>query len=163
MSFLRNCLDAAMTVSPMTYVKTLAGVSTGLFIGEYLGRKYNVIYRPSFFINEAAISCTKFSTNLGKAFAWLGSYLTQIDLKEITETATALGKPTFDLVKSPLYTLVGYAEKATSYGNKDWMVYCGSALLITVLGYTWYYMSTRYPWLNIWTPALNFYRQQIGN
>lgn len=157
-----SCYDAVSSVSPVTYVKAIGAVSAAMFIGEFAGRKYKVVYRPSFFMKKAASGCINFYTKAGKAFAWVGSYLTEIDLKEVTETAVALGKPTFDLVKSPFYTFVGYAEKAASYGNKEWMIYIGSSLLVAVLGYAWYYISGRYSWMNVWTPARYFINKRLS-
>lgn len=163
MNILRSFVSQAMSVSPSTYLKVIGVVSAVVFTGEFIGRKKNFVYRPSFFIAKTANGLTTFFTKLGEGYAWIGSYLTQIDMKEITNTAIAIGEPSWNLVKSPVYTIIGYAESAATYGNKEWMIYIGSALLTALIGYGCYYMSARYPWLNIWSPMLNIVKRRIAN
>lgn len=100
------------------------------FLCEHLGRKYQLDIRPSFVLNILMINTQIFFENIGRGFARLSSFLTQIDLKEICITVTDIFCPTFYLIISPMYAVYGYLEIAASYLQSQPLVYIGSGIII---------------------------------
>lgn len=121
-----------------------------------------VVKRPSIALTYGATQSKKFFEYCGKQFAWLSSYLTQLDLKDFGKTIYDVGKPTFDLfIASPFYFIKGYADKASSYVKKEWMIYVGSILGILMLIFGWYKLGHYCPRINFWTPIVTFIREHL--
>ena len=164
MEFIRNTLAIVHSVPFGTYAKVFGAVTLVVFGWEHYGRKNLVVYRPSTALEYCAKTSQKFFRFTGEKMAWISSYLTQIDLRDLGATVVAVTKPTWDFVTSPFYMLYGYACAAANYGNKTWLVYAGSSLLAFALLFGWYYLSTVYPKLNFWRPLYNnFFRSGIAS
>ncbi|XWV24999.1 putative ORFan [Tupanvirus deep ocean] len=130
-------------VSFRTLVKVLGSVTLATLVWEHVGRKRESDLRPSVGLSLASEKSVLFFNRVGSGLAWLSSYLTQVDLKDVGVTVRDVGKPTFDLVTSPLHTLSGYVKKAHSYQNKQWMVYVGSGIAV-VLALAGYYKYSNF-------------------
>lgn len=119
-------------------------ISTSTIIWEHVGRKYNHVHRPSVWLEFFSVHAQCMFKKIGIFIAWISSFLTQIDLKDLLKTIHDLIKPTFDLVTSPLYIIVGYINEATTYIDKTWLVYIGSVILLCCIFYGLYFIYKRY-------------------
>lgn len=117
---------------------------------EHLGRLYQWPIRLSSLLGPAATFLRHTFEAGGKLFAWVSSFLTYIDLKDLGQTIYELAKPCYDIVVSPYYFFHGYVTQALTYLNKTYMIYIGSALLIglTVYGLYKYRNSTLITYLS---------------
>lgn len=143
-------------VTLTTCLKASGVIGTSIFIVELIARKKNIKWRPSYCIAVSAKNMRRFFSAVGEKIAWISSYLklvkkifNWINLHELADTAIAIGKPTFELITSPMYTFSGYIKAAMRYGETSWMVYMGSLMMIGVLGSTIYYSQTN-PNMKLW-------------
>ncbi len=105
---------------------------------EHLGRLYRWPIRLSSLLGPAATFLRHTFETGGKLFAWVSSFLTYLDLKDLGQTIYELAKPCYDIVVSPYYFFYGYVSQALTYLNKTWMIYIGSALLLGLAVYGLY-------------------------
>jgi len=126
-----------------------------LFVWEHIARKGELDYRPSVALHTISENAQNFFEKVGVYFAWFGSYLTLIDLKDFAVTIYAIGEPIFGLIISPAYVIYGFVMEAASYANKQWLVYTGSCLLVILSMFTYYKVSVRYPKINLFLVLWN--------
>lgn len=106
-----------------------------------------VVNRPSIGLTKLSNKSQQLFEWCGRNLAWLSSYLTQIDLKEVTKTVFPVVKPICTMVVSPVYFIYGYFKAAAEYLGKEWLIYLGSALVVVMLGVGWYQFSDYLPTL----------------
>ncbi len=145
------------SMSGSTFGGLLISTVIGTLTWEHIGRKRDIRYRPSVGLDFVSVKSRKLFRALGTKCAWLSSYLTQIDLKEIGVTINDVMKPTWDLVTSPFCAISGYVRTAAGYGRKQWMIYAGSALSIILLSYGLYRYNEYIPFTYL-TQAQKFLR-----
>jgi len=102
-------------------------------IYEHVGRLYGTIYRPSTFLIKIASICRQCFRIAGENMAWLSSYLILIDIKEIWRTVNDIGRPTIDIIISPVHFLYGYYTVAKTYADKTSMIYIGTLLIMILV------------------------------
>ena len=153
MELVKSSVGSLTSVSMGTYFKIFGSSAFVVLALEHFGRKTESNVRPSTALTWTADRCKNGFKRLGEQFAWLSSYLTQLDLKDVGLTIHDVAKPTFDLAISPFYSIYGYLSKAASYREKMWLVYLGSGLMTTFLFVGWYQLAKMYPSLNIWRLA----------
>lgn len=110
-------------------------LAIGILFWEHFGRKYGSNYRPSIGLDSLSNKSRNLFCAFGRKCAWISSYLTQIDLKEIGMTIEDVITPTWNLLTSPFYMIYGYVHTAATYGKKQWMVYFGSAIGLLLISY----------------------------
>ncbi len=145
----------------MTHFKILSGVFLGTIVVEHIGRKFETEKRPSIILNKIADESKIAFKKLGTGFAWLSSYLTLADIKDIAISVHDVVKPSIELTTSPFYSVYGYIKKADTYGNKNWMIYTGSGLGVGLSVFGYYKLSKRYPSMNFIAPAFVKIRQTL--
>ena len=106
-----------------------------IIIGEHISRLQNLPIRLSTLLISTATFMREVFETTGRLFAYISSYLTEIDLIELAHTLCDLIKPIIEIIGSPYYFLSGYMEQAERYVDKVWMVYVGSVLLIATVSY----------------------------
>jgi hypothetical protein len=123
----------------------LSSTACVTIIWEHIARKYKSEIKPSVYLNFASEKSISFFKKCGELLAWVSSYLARIDLKDFGETLMAVGKPTFDLVSSPAYTVYGYVKHASTYANKQGLIYAGSAVGVCIIAFGWSKFVSVYP------------------
>jgi hypothetical protein len=116
-----------------------------ILVWEHVGRGHEMNFRPSIGLKIVAGWAQDFFTRFGKFFAWVSSFLTNIDLQEVWKTIYDIGRPIFDICTSVFYFAKGYVEYATEFVNKTWLVYVGSIVVGLFFVFGWYKLSSRYP------------------
>ncbi len=130
-------------INQMNYLKICIVVLLVIIIGEHISRLQNLPIRLSTLLVFASTFLRKVFESAGRLFAWISSYLTEIDIMELAHTLCDLIKPTIKIICLPYYFLLGYMEQVETYVDKVWMVYIGSVLLIATVSYFCYKYRNR--------------------
>ncbi|AYV85065.1 MAG: putative ORFan [Satyrvirus sp.] len=143
-------------ISYAFFAKIFGCCMLATLIWEHFGRRYNSRIRPSVMLTFLSEKFQKFFRIVGEYAAWISSYLTQIDLKDLFRTIGDIVNPAFGLIVSPLYFIYGYVMTAKTYLNKTWLIYAGSVILVAVF-------MAGYHKLTFYYPSLNFYGALLDN
>jgi len=125
--------------------KCLLIVCFTILIYEHIGRRYDIIVRPSVGLEYVANKSIDFFKKIGILFAWVSSYLTEIDLYDMYQTLYDIVTPLIKLLFAPFYFCYGYLLEVATYENKWWMIYVGSGIIIAMLIFISYKLLCRYP------------------
>lgn len=103
-----------------------------------MGIKFNTQVKPSTYI---WILCGWYQylwKLIGKAFAYLSSYLEIINIYDLITAFVDLIRPIISIIKSPYYFVKGYMSVAFLYDH-PYMITTGSIILILGIGYLKYH------------------------
>lgn len=112
---------------------TLAGV----FTLEHIGKKKKWNMKPSNALTVVADKSSLVWETVGKYIAIISGFYHYIDMSDLADTAYQLLLPTSNLVTSPLKTLKGYADTASSYLHPK-LVLFGTLTLSLLFGGLYY-------------------------
>lgn len=146
-----NSIDVLSKVPYRTVGKYMGMATLFILSWEHIGRKYeettrkkleeqgkelktSIFYiRPSIIMKMTHKKSKDFFEWIGKKFAWISSYLSFFDLKDISITIRDVFKPTIKFMLSPFHMISGYVKKAHEEKNNKWTIYIGSTILIVTL------------------------------
>lgn len=123
-------------------VKIILIGSSALFALEHISQLQQFAIKPSTVLRFCANKSIDFFMMIGRSLAKISSFLTLINFEDLVKTFCEIVSPLIDLVSSPLYIANGYICQALTYVDREVLVYVGSALIISLLGYICYKYST---------------------
>ena len=135
----------------LTFYNILIGLSITFFTvfsWEHYARTHEKTFKPSVFISWLATKFQTFYTRVGKIVAWVSSFYTMIDLKELWVTYDNLAKPTVDLLTSGLWTFKSYYDEMKLYDH-PYLITLGSGTIVAVLSTVIYWQYAMFqPYLS---------------
>ena len=101
-------------------------------ICEDVEKRYDITYRPSFFLSKISKFLTDTFEYIGEIFAKLSSFYTYINIDSLKKTLEDLIKPIFTSMMSPFYIVKGYALEIDLYEH-PYIVFLGSVTLVALV------------------------------
>ena len=106
----------------------------GVFLGEHLGRLYDITYRPSFYLWWTANKAQYFWEVGGRIFAIASSFVHELKLEEIFLSIRSLAEPSIRIVFSPFHFFKGYSKVMEAY-KFPILITVGSVILVALALY----------------------------
>lgn len=110
-----------------------AAISSSVIAVEIIQKRRKSDKKPSVVANYCADASKRGFSWVGNKLAQVSSFLTVIDMGEVSDAIKDVMGPTCHTVVSPLYTIKGYFDGVNVYDH-PWIVVTGS-LIITGSGY----------------------------
>lgn len=121
------------------YALFILGTLVSVFVWEFATLHKPDALKPSDVLEHVYTFSEKMFTKVGKAFAWISSFYTLLDLQDLGTAFCNLILPTIRIILSPLATVHGYLTYAKVYDN-PWLVCAGSFTLAGIFLYFVHYM-----------------------
>ena len=121
-----------MNISKSKVYYSVVGLPIGLLLWEYIAKKQISPYKPSALFDQLALYSVNCWYKIGGFAAYMSSFYTCINFKEVVEAAHDLVKPIFDIATSPYYFVKGYVNVSTLYEH-PYLVVLGSVTILAVM------------------------------
>lgn len=104
---------------------------------QYIGKKYGTTVLPSVFLTSLSTRLQNVWSWVGKAFAYVSSYLTYINLTELWQAVHEVFNPLFGIFSSPAQFVIGYCKYINEHvaKNMTYLIPIGSVMLVLLVLY----------------------------
>lgn len=127
-----------------TYLYVALAISFTIFVLQHVGRKQGWTYTPGYFIDLVATFAEKAWAKIGRFCAWISSFYTYIDLKDLWLTCDQLVGPVVRFFFSWTKAITAYVSEMKLYDH-PYLISLGTSTIVAILAALIYH---KYDWVH---------------